>query len=30
MSTSIPENTLVVVADGGKALMFRRTGTGGR
>jgi protein required for attachment to host cells len=29
MSNSIPENTLVVVADGGKALMFRRTGTGG-
>lgn len=29
MSKPIPEHALVVVADGGKALMFRRTGTGG-
>jgi protein required for attachment to host cells len=28
MSNPIPENALVVVADGGKALMFRRTGSG--
>ncbi len=28
MSNTIPENALVVVADGGKALMFRRIGTG--
>lgn len=27
MSNSIPENALVVVADGGKALLSRRTGT---
>lgn len=28
MSKSIPDQALIVVADGGKALMFRRTGTG--
>ncbi len=29
MSTSIPHNALVVVADGGKAILFRNTGAGG-
>ena len=28
MSEAIPPNTLVVVADGGKAILFRSTGTG--
>ncbi len=28
MSNTIPEHALVVVADGGKALLFRRTGSG--
>ncbi len=28
MSNTIPEHALVVVADGGKALLFRRTGAG--
>lgn len=29
MSNPIPEHALVVVADGGKAFLFRRTGSGG-
>ena len=28
MSEAIPPNTLIVVADGGKAILFRSTGTG--
>ena len=28
MSKSVPANALVVVADGGKAILFRNTGTG--
>lgn len=29
MSKSIPENALIVVADGGKAILLRNTGSGG-
>ena len=29
MSNTVPQNALVVVADGGKAMLLRNTGTGG-